>query len=82
MVVGGHNRILGPDQHQTLIQYATDQATRGGMGATKQMMFNCSMLASGSRGEACSKLEVVSEMAKKHPRTSHDQDKTDCEAPR
>jgi hypothetical protein len=30
-------------QHQTLIQYAADQATGGGMGATKQMMFNCSM---------------------------------------
>jgi hypothetical protein len=40
---GGQNRILCPDQHGALIQYAVDQATNGGKGATKQMMFNCAM---------------------------------------
>jgi len=40
---GGHNKILRPDQHQALIRYAVDQATNGGKGATKQMMYNCAM---------------------------------------
>ena len=40
---GGQNRILRPDQHRALIQYAVDQATDGGKGATKQMMYNCAM---------------------------------------
>jgi hypothetical protein len=40
---GGHNKILRPDQHQAMIQYAIDQATNGGKGATKQMMYNCAM---------------------------------------
>jgi hypothetical protein len=38
---GGQNRILSVAQHQALIKYAVDQATNGGMGATKQMMYNC-----------------------------------------
>ena len=40
---GGHNKILRPEQHQALIQYAVDQATNGGKGATKQMLYNCAM---------------------------------------
>jgi hypothetical protein len=40
---GGQNKILRPDQHQALIKYAADQATGGGKGATKQMMYNCAM---------------------------------------
>jgi hypothetical protein len=40
---GGQNRILRPDQHRALIQYAVDQAIDGGRGATKQMMYNCAM---------------------------------------
>ena len=40
---GGHNKILRPDQHQALIQYAIDQATNRGKGAIKQMMFNCAI---------------------------------------
>jgi hypothetical protein len=40
---GGHNKILRPDQQQALIRYAADQATNGGKGATKQMMYNCAM---------------------------------------
>jgi hypothetical protein len=40
---GGHNKILRSDQHQALIKYAVDQATNGGKGATKQMMYNCAM---------------------------------------
>jgi len=40
---GGQNKILRPDQHQALIRYAVDQATNGGKGATKQMMYNCAM---------------------------------------
>jgi hypothetical protein len=40
---GGTNKILRPDQHQAMIQYAVDQATNGGKGATKQMMYNCAM---------------------------------------
>ena len=40
---GGQNKILRPDQHQAIIQYAIDQATNGGKGATKQMMYNCAM---------------------------------------
>ena len=40
---GGLNRILRPDQHQAMIWYAVDQATNGGKGATKQMMYNCAM---------------------------------------
>jgi len=39
----GWNRILRPDQHQAIIRYAVDQATNGGRGATKQMMYNCAM---------------------------------------
>jgi DDE superfamily endonuclease len=35
---GGQNRILNEAQHQALIQYAIDQATEGGMGATKPML--------------------------------------------
>ena len=40
---GGQNRILRPDQHQAMIRYAVDQATNGGKGATKPMMYNCAM---------------------------------------
>jgi hypothetical protein len=40
---GGHNKILRPEQHQALIQYTVDQATNGGKGATKQMLYNCAM---------------------------------------
>src|SRR5439155_9129932 len=40
---GGQNKILRPDQHQAMIRYAVDQATNGGKGATKQMMYNCAM---------------------------------------
>jgi hypothetical protein len=40
---GGQNKILRSDQHRALIQYAVDQATDGGRGATKQMMYNCAM---------------------------------------
>jgi hypothetical protein len=40
---GGTNKILRPDQHQAMIRYAVDQATNGGKGATKQMMYNCAM---------------------------------------
>jgi hypothetical protein len=40
---GGQNKILRPDQQQAMIQYAIDQATNGGKGATKQMMYNCAM---------------------------------------
>jgi hypothetical protein len=40
---GGHNKILRPEQHQAMIRYAADQATNGGRGATKQMMYNCAM---------------------------------------
>ncbi len=35
---GGQNRILNDAQHQALVQYAIDQATEGGMGATKPML--------------------------------------------
>ena len=42
-VNGGQNKILRPKQHQAMIQYAIDQATNGGKGATKQMMYNCAM---------------------------------------
>jgi hypothetical protein len=35
---GGQNRILNEAQHQALIQYTIDQATEGGMGATKPML--------------------------------------------
>lgn len=38
----GNNRILPPDQHYAMIRYAADHAT-GGIGATKQMLFNCAM---------------------------------------
>src|SRR2546423_15033355 len=40
---GGQNKILRPDQHQAMIRYAVDQATNGGKGATKQMMYNWAM---------------------------------------
>jgi hypothetical protein len=40
---GGHNKILRPDQHTALIQYAVSHAINGGKGATKQMMYNCAM---------------------------------------
>ena len=40
---GGHNRILRPDQHQAMIQYAINQATNSGKGATKQIIYNCAM---------------------------------------
>ena len=40
---GGHNKILRPDQHQAMIRYAVDHATNGGMGATKQMIYNCAV---------------------------------------
>ena len=40
---GGQNKILSPDQHDAVIRYAVDQATNGGKGATKQMMYNCIM---------------------------------------
>jgi hypothetical protein len=40
---GGENRILTPDMHEAVIRYAADQATNGGKGATKQMLFNCIM---------------------------------------
>ena len=40
---GGHNKILRHDQHRALIRYTIDQATNGGKGATKQMMYNCAM---------------------------------------
>ena len=42
-IKGGQNKILRPEQHQAMIQYAVDQATNGGKGATKQMMYNCAM---------------------------------------
>jgi hypothetical protein len=42
-IYGGQNKILRPDQHQAMIRYAADQATNGGRGATKQMMYNCAM---------------------------------------
>ena len=42
-VKGGQNKILRPEQHQAMIQYAVDQAIDGGKGATKQMMYNCAM---------------------------------------
>ena len=40
---GGQNKILRPDQHTALIQYAISHAINGGKGATKQMMYNCAM---------------------------------------
>ena len=40
---GGQNKILRPEQHNALIQYAVSQAIDGGKGATKQMMYNCAM---------------------------------------
>ena len=40
---GGQNKILQPEQHTAMILYAVDQATNGGKGATKQMMYNCAM---------------------------------------
>src|SRR5271163_2108139 len=40
---GGQNKILKPEQHNAMIRYAVDQATNGGKGATKQMMYNCAM---------------------------------------
>jgi hypothetical protein len=40
---GGHNKILRPEMHNAMIRYAVEQATNGGKGATKQMMFNCAM---------------------------------------
>jgi hypothetical protein len=40
---GGQNKILTPEMHQSLIQYAVDQATGGGRGATKAMMYNATM---------------------------------------
>jgi len=39
----GRPTVLRPDQHQAMIRYAVDQATNGGKGATKQMMYNCTM---------------------------------------
>src|ERR1700721_2852882 len=35
--IGGQNRILNKAQHQALVQYAINQATEGGIGATKLM---------------------------------------------
>jgi hypothetical protein len=40
---GGQNKILHPEQHNAMIQYAVSQAIDGGKGATKQMMYNCAM---------------------------------------
>jgi hypothetical protein len=40
---GRHNKILRPEQRQALIQYAVDQATNGGKGATNPMLYNCVM---------------------------------------
>ena len=40
---GGQNKILRPEQHNAIIQYAVSQAIDGGKGATKQMMYNCAM---------------------------------------
>jgi len=40
---GGQNKIFCLDQHQDMIRYAADQATNGGKGATKQMLYNCAM---------------------------------------
>jgi len=40
---GGQNKILRPDQHAAMIQYAVSHAINGGKGATKQMMYNCAM---------------------------------------
>jgi hypothetical protein len=42
-VGGASQKILRIDQHQALVRYAVDQATNGGKGATKQMMYNCAM---------------------------------------
>ncbi|KAN0070339.1 hypothetical protein V8E54_011208 [Elaphomyces granulatus] len=79
----GLNKILSPDQHQALLQYAADHATGGGMGSTKQMMFSCAMWLRVQEGrKVCSNLEVVPKMAQNNPRTSYNQDETDCEAPR
>jgi hypothetical protein len=38
---GGHNKILEDWQQEAVIKYATDQATNGGKGATRQMLLNC-----------------------------------------
>ena len=38
---GGHTKILEDWQNEAVIKYATDQATNGGKGATRQMLFNC-----------------------------------------
>ncbi len=50
---GGHNRILDDDQHQALIQYSIDQATNGGLGATKRMVYNaaCYLRKEAGKGE-------------------------------
>ena len=40
---GGQNKILRPEQHNAMIQYAVSQAIDGGKGATKQIMYNCIM---------------------------------------
>jgi hypothetical protein len=37
---GGHNKILTDAQHASIIKYATDQASHGNKGATRQMIFN------------------------------------------
>jgi hypothetical protein len=39
----GQNKILRPEQHNAIIQYAVSQAIDRGKGATKQMMYNCAM---------------------------------------
>ena len=48
---GGQNKILDTAQHQALVQYAIDQATDGGMGATKQMMYSAAVYLRRQQGK-------------------------------
>jgi hypothetical protein len=40
---GGQNKILYPDQYTALIQYTVSHAINRGKGATKQMIYNCTI---------------------------------------
>ena len=48
---GGQNKILDTAQHQALVRYAIDQATDGGMGATKQMMYSAAVYLRRQQGK-------------------------------
>jgi hypothetical protein len=48
---GGYNKILQRDQHEAMIQYAIDNATNGGKGATKPMLFSYAIWLRKSAGK-------------------------------